>query len=55
MLLLILANGHGVGLVEQDVRRHQHWIGVETRARQFAIFPSLRLELRHAIQPARSA
>ena len=51
MLALVLADRHGVGLVEQDVRRLQHGIGVETRAGLLAVLARLDLELRHAVQP----
>ena len=52
MLLLILADRHMGGAVDQDVRRHQRRIGIKTDRRVLAILARLLLELGHAIEPA---
>src|SRR4051812_4795042 len=31
MLLLILADGHQVGIVQDDIRRHENWVGEQPR------------------------
>ena len=48
MLLLILAHGDIVGLIEQDIRRHQRRIGEETAVDVLAVLGRLVLKLRHA-------
>ena len=48
MLLLILAHGDIVGLIEQDIRRHQRRIGEETAVDVLAVLGGLVLKLRHA-------
>ncbi|MNN25197.1 hypothetical protein D3C81_1386560 [compost metagenome] len=52
MLLLVLADRHLGRLVEQDVRRLQHRIGVEADAGAFLVLARLLLELGHPVQPA---
>ena len=48
MLLLILAHRDIVGLIEQDIRRHQRRIGEETAVDVLAVLGGLVLKLRHA-------
>ena len=52
MLLLVLADWHMRGAIEQDIRRHQHRIVVESDGRVLAVLAGLLLELRHPAQPA---
>ena len=52
MLLLVLADRHVRGLVDQDVGRHQRRIGVEAERGVLAVLAGLLLELRHAVHPA---
>ena len=52
MLLLVLADRHVRRLVEQDVGRHQHRIGVEPEPGIVALLAGLLLELGHAVEPA---
>ncbi len=52
MLLLVVANGHGVRAVGQNVGGHQHGIDVEPDACVLAVLASLFLELGHAVEPA---
>src|SRR5438093_5596410 len=52
MLLLVLSDRHVRGAIEQDVRRHQHRIIVETHGGVLAILARLLLELGHAAEPA---
>ncbi len=52
MLLLVLADRNVRGAIQQNVRRHQHRIVVETHGRVFAVLAGLFLELGHAVQPA---
>ena len=48
MLLLVLAHRDIVGLIEQDIRRHQRRIGEETAVDVLAVLGGLVLKLRHA-------
>ena len=52
MLLLVLAHGHRVRAVGQNVGRHQHGVDVEPDAGVLAVLAGLLLELRHAVEPA---
>ena len=52
MLLLILAHGHQIGLVQQDIRRHQGGIGEQAAVDVVRVFGRLVLELGHAAQLA---
>ena len=52
MLLLVLADRHMGGAVQQNVRRHQHRIIVEPDGRVLAVLAGLLLELGHAAEPA---
>ena len=52
VLLLVLADRHVGGLVDQDVGRHQRRIGVEAERGVLAVLAGLLLELRHAVHPA---
>ena len=52
MLLLVLAGRHLGGLVQQDVGRLQHRIGVEADAGALLVLARLLLELGHPVQPA---
>ena len=52
MLLLVLADRHMGGAIEQNVGRHQHRIIVEADRGVLAILAGLFLELRHAVEPA---
>ena len=29
MLLLVLPHGHPIGIIQQDIGRHQNWVGKE--------------------------
>ena len=55
MLLLVFANGHFVGFVDEDVGRHENGIGVEANRRSFLVLARLLFELGHAVQPADAA
>ena len=48
MLLLVAADGDKIGLVEQNVCRHERGVGEETGVDIIRIFGRLILELRHA-------
>ena len=52
MLLLILADRHVGGAIDQNVGRHQVRIGVEPDRDVLAILAGLLLELGHAVEPA---
>ena len=52
MLLLVLADRHMGGVIEQNVGGHQVRIDVESDARVLAVLAGLLLELGHAIEPA---
>ena len=52
MLLLILAHGHEVRTIEQNVRSHQAGIGKQTAIDIFRIFRAFILKLRHSRQLA---
>ena len=52
MLLLVAANGHQVGLIEQDVSSHQGGIGEQARVDVVRILGGLVFELGHAAQLA---
>ena len=52
VLLLILAHRHQIGLVQQNVRRHQSGIGEQTAVDVVRILGGLVLELGHAAQLA---
>ena len=52
MLLLILADRHFGGLVEQDVGGLEHGIGVEADRGALLVLARLLLELGHPVQPA---
>ncbi len=47
MLTLIVADGDLLGVVEDDVRRHQHGIAEDGRRDRIALARRLVLELRH--------
>ena len=48
MLLLIGANGHKIGLIKQDIRRHQHRIGEQAAVDVVGVLARFVLKLRHA-------
>ena len=50
MLALVLAYGHQVRLVEQDVRRHEHRVGEEAGGDVVGVLLGLLLELGHAAE-----
>ena len=52
MLLLVLAHGHKVRLIQQDIRRHQGRIGEEAPVDVVGVLGALVLELGHAAQLA---
>src|SRR5260370_36707719 len=52
MLLLVFADWHVGRLVDEDVRRHQHRVGIKTEAGHISMLASLFLELRHTVEPA---
>ena len=52
VLLLVLADRHVGGLVDQDVGRLQHRVGVEAERGILAVLARLLLELGHAVDPA---
>ena len=52
VLLLVLADGHMGGAIQQDVGRHQHRIIVQSDGRILAVLAGLFLELGHAVEPA---
>ena len=52
MLLLVFADGHVRRLVEENVGRHQHGVGVKAEPGVLPLFPGLFLELRHPVEPA---
>ena len=52
MLLLVLADGHVRGVIEQNVGRHQVRVDVEPGRGVLPILTCLLLELGHAVQPA---
>ena len=52
MLLLILADGDVVGLIQQNIRRHEGRIGEEAAVYVVGILRAFVLELRHAAQLA---
>ena len=52
MLLLILTDRHEVGLIDENIRRHQHRVGEQARGDVVRVLGGLVLELRHAAQLA---
>lgn len=50
MLLLVLAHGHELRTVKQDIRRHQRRVGEQPNANILALAAGLVLKLRHATQ-----
>ena len=52
MLLLVFADRHMRRLVDEDVGRHQHRIGVEADAGALLVLAGFLLELGHAVEPA---
>ena len=50
MLGLILPHGHEVGIVDEDVRCHQHGVGEQTAVDVVGVLGALILELGHARQ-----
>ena len=50
MLGLILPHGHEVGIVDEDVRCHQHGVGEQTAVDVVGVLGTLILELGHARQ-----
>ena len=52
VLLLVLADRHVGGAIDQNVGRHQRRIGVEADRGVLAVLAGLFLELRHAVEPA---
>ena len=52
MLLLVLADRHMRGAIDQNVGRHQVRIGVEPDRGVLAVLAGLLLELGHAVEPA---
>ena len=50
MLLLVLAHGDEVRLIQQDVRRHEGGVGEEAAVYIVGVFRALVLELGHAAQ-----
>ena len=54
MLLLVFADRNVRRLVDADIRRHQHRIGVEADRRALLVLAALLLELGHAVEPAKA-
>ncbi len=52
MLLLVLADRHVGGVIEQNVGGHQVGIDIEPGGRLLAVLAGLLLELGHAVEPA---
>ena len=52
MLFLILAHGHKIGLIQQDIRRHQNGVGEQTGRDVVGMLLRLLLKLRHAAELA---
>jgi len=52
MLLLILAHGHQMGLIEKNIRRLKAWVPVKPKGCLFLILASLVLELGHTVEPS---
>ncbi len=52
MLLLVFADRHMGGAIDQNVGRHQRRISVEADRGVLAVLAGLLLELRHAVEPA---
>ena len=52
VLLLVFADRHMRCAIDQDVGRHQVWIGVKSDRGILAVLAGLLLELGHAIEPA---
>jgi len=52
VLLLVFADRHMGGAIEQDVGRHQHRIVVQADRRVLAVLAGFFLELGHAVEPA---
>ena len=48
VLLLVDADRHDIGLIQQDIRRHQHRIGEQPGVDVVGVLCALVLELRHA-------
>jgi hypothetical protein len=55
MLLLVLADRHMRGAIDQNVGGHQVGIGIEADGGVLAVLAGLLLELRHAVEPAERA
>ena len=51
MLLLVLSHRHQIGVIEQDVGRHQHRVVEQAHRDVVALLEGLFLELDHALQP----
>src|ERR1051325_9485684 len=54
MLLLVLTDGHEIGLIQQNVGGHQNRIGKQPDRGPFAITLALILKLRHPLELAHS-
>ncbi len=52
MLLLVLADRHMGGAINQNVGRHQRWIRIESDRGILPVLAGLLLELGHAVEPA---
>ena len=50
MLLLVHAHGHQVGLIQQNIRGHEHGIGIQAGVDVVGMLGALVLELGHAVQ-----
>ena len=53
VLLLVLSHRHQIGVVEQDVGRHQHRVVEQPHRDVVALLEGLFLELDHALEPVK--
>lgn len=52
VLCAIFSNGHEIGLIQQNISCHQHWVIEETAANLLFVLMRFFLELCHALHPA---
>jgi hypothetical protein len=52
VLCLVFANRHEIGLIQQNIGRHQRWVIKKTDARLCFLLWGFLLELGHALHPA---
>ena len=51
MLLLVFTDGHQIGVIQKDVRCHQHRVIQQADRHVVPVFDGLLLELDHPLQP----